>query len=79
VATMKKGEKCKVTLKPEYAYGVAGSPPSIPPNATLVFEIELINFTNEKDLTNDGGVLKKIIVEGKDWETPNYETHCKCA
>jgi len=76
VATMKKGEVCKVTLKPEYAYGTAGSP-KIPPNATLVFEIELINFTNEKDLSSDGGVLKKIIAEGKDWETPGYESFVK--
>jgi FKBP-type peptidyl-prolyl cis-trans isomerase len=36
VATMKKGEKVQVTLSPEYAYGESGSPPSIPPSATLV-------------------------------------------
>ncbi|KAB1254214.1 Peptidyl-prolyl cis-trans isomerase FKBP4 [Camelus dromedarius] len=38
VATMKVGEVCHITCKPEYAYGTAGSPPKIPPNATLVFE-----------------------------------------
>ena len=36
VATMKKGEKVVATLAPEYAYGASGSPPTIPPNATLV-------------------------------------------
>ena len=36
VATMKKGEKAEVTIAPEYAYGAAGSPPTIPENATLV-------------------------------------------
>lgn len=39
VATMKVGEVCHITCKPEYAYGAAGSPPKIPPNATLVFEV----------------------------------------
>lgn len=39
VATMRKGEKSVLTCKAEYAYGAAGSPPKIPPNATLVFEV----------------------------------------
>ncbi|MBA0811360.1 hypothetical protein Gohar_003264, partial [Gossypium harknessii] len=29
--TMKVGEVAKITCKPEYAYGAAGSPPDIPP------------------------------------------------
>uniref|UniRef100_A0A6B2L3D5 peptidylprolyl isomerase n=1 Tax=Arcella intermedia TaxID=1963864 RepID=A0A6B2L3D5_9EUKA len=76
VKTMKKGEISKVTLKPEYGYGSAGSPPKIPPDATLVFEIELLSWEEEKDLTSDGGVLKKVLHEGKGWETPNYEATC---
>lgn len=39
VATMKVGELCQLICRPEYAYGSAGSPPKIPPNATLVFEV----------------------------------------
>ncbi|GJM92594.1 hypothetical protein PR202_ga09075 [Eleusine coracana subsp. coracana] len=42
VQTMKVGEVAKITCKPEYAYGAAGSPPEIPPGATLVFEVELV-------------------------------------
>ncbi|KAA0056613.1 peptidyl-prolyl cis-trans isomerase FKBP20-1 [Cucumis melo var. makuwa] len=42
VKTMKVGEVAKITCKPEYAYGVAGSPPDIPPEATLIFEVELV-------------------------------------
>lgn len=41
VGTMKVGEVCHITCKPEYAYGSAGSPPKIPPNATLVFEVSV--------------------------------------
>ncbi|XP_039132000.1 peptidyl-prolyl cis-trans isomerase FKBP20-1 isoform X2 [Dioscorea cayenensis subsp. rotundata] len=40
--TMKVGEVAKITCKPEYAYGSAGSPPDIQPDATLIFEVELV-------------------------------------
>ncbi|CAA6655005.1 unnamed protein product [Spirodela intermedia] len=40
--TMMVGEVARITCKPEYAYGSAGSPPDIPPNATLIFEVELV-------------------------------------
>ena len=38
---MKKGEKAILTCKAPYAYGKAGSPPKIPPDATLNFEVSL--------------------------------------
>lgn len=42
VATMKVGEKSILTLKPEFGYGVRGAGAAIPPNATLIFEVELL-------------------------------------
>lgn len=47
-ATMKVGEKAVLTCKPEYAYGENGSPPKIPANATLKFDVELLGFTPKK-------------------------------
>jgi len=44
VHTMKLGEKSLFTIKPEYGYGTGGAGASIPPNATLTFEIELLKF-----------------------------------
>ncbi len=41
---MKKGGKRTLTIPPEKGYGKSGSPPKIPPNATLVFDVELMEI-----------------------------------
>uniref|UniRef100_A0A8C1QI16 peptidylprolyl isomerase n=1 Tax=Cyprinus carpio TaxID=7962 RepID=A0A8C1QI16_CYPCA len=70
ICSMQKGEVCLMLCKPEYAYSSAGSPPKVPPNATLVFEIELLSFRGE-ELTEDGGIMRRIKVKGEGYYNPN--------
>lgn len=41
---MKIGGTRELTIPPDLGYGAAGAPPAIPPNSTLIFEIELVDI-----------------------------------
>uniref|UniRef100_A0A8C6JAD0 peptidylprolyl isomerase n=1 Tax=Melopsittacus undulatus TaxID=13146 RepID=A0A8C6JAD0_MELUD len=47
--TMKKGELSRFVFTPDYAYGKKGCPPLIPPSATVIFEVEVLDFMDSAE------------------------------
>uniref|UniRef100_A0A8C6V7C3 peptidylprolyl isomerase n=1 Tax=Naja naja TaxID=35670 RepID=A0A8C6V7C3_NAJNA len=47
--TMRKGELARFLFKPNYAFGTLGCPPLIPPNSTVLFEVELLDFLDSAE------------------------------
>lgn len=44
LAQMSVGQRAKLTCTPDCAYGAPGHPGVIPPNATLIFDVELLGI-----------------------------------
>ncbi|CAK9111081.1 FK506-binding protein 59 (Peptidyl-prolyl cis-trans isomerase) (PPIase) (Rotamase) (dFKBP59) [Durusdinium trenchii] len=58
VASMKKGEKAELICHPDYAYGSSGAGGVIPPNATLHFDVELMDVGEASE--HGSGWVSKI-------------------
>mmetsp|Transcript_31180 Transcript_31180/g.41279 ORF Transcript_31180/g.41279 Transcript_31180/m.41279 type:complete len:125 (+) Transcript_31180:40-414(+) len=55
VLKMSVGEKARLNITPDFGYGARGAPPAIPPEADLVFEVELLGIGKEKRGGGGGG------------------------
>ncbi|KAJ8402240.1 hypothetical protein AAFF_G00371050 [Aldrovandia affinis] len=48
--TMKKGEFSRFLFLPKYAYGEIGCPPHIPPAATVLYEVQVLDFLDSAEV-----------------------------
>ncbi|XP_030643508.1 peptidyl-prolyl cis-trans isomerase FKBP7 [Chanos chanos] len=76
------GERRKITVPPSLAFGEKGKDP-VPPNATVVFEVELLHLTRgprsieafkEIDRDNDKTLTKEEVKEFLRWEAKRLDT-----
>lgn len=58
--TMQRGERSIFTIREDYGYGKSGSGATIPPGATLVFDVELIDFESPAPLPHELSVEERI-------------------
>jgi len=77
VATMNLGEHAVFTISPEYGYGSSPAGDKIPANSTLIFDVELLRYNDQDDISpkHDGSILKKVISNpDSNVDTPSDES-----
>lgn len=74
--TMRRGEFSRFLLKPSYAYGEMGCPPLIPPGATVLYEVQVIDYLDSAQVDEFFALLP---VSFETHPTPPYVSqHTKC-
>ncbi|KAK7197934.1 FK506-binding protein (FKBP)-type peptidyl-prolyl isomerase [Novymonas esmeraldas] len=76
VATMRVGEKARLRCSPKYSGGAAGDPPTSLADSTTLFEVELLHWTREVDISpaKDKSLTMSVLKDGVDYENPAFES-----
>ena len=61
IASMLLGERAELTIESDYGYGREGRPPKIPGYATLIFEVELVGFSEAVDEAEDVQISQQAV------------------
>lgn len=70
VKTMKLGELASLEVSPEFGFG-SNDQDQVPANSSLEISLELKSWNKVESLTTDGGVVKKVLVEGEGYKKPS--------
>ncbi len=75
---MQPGARYKFVIPGDLGYGADGSPPAIPPNATLVFDVELLKVTHMPKLRPANPDQQKTAPDGVKYEVVQVGTGTQC-